>query len=84
MNRLALLFSCPSSVAAAITAVGIMGGQRLEILELDAARMTTGTIHLTSTPYNLPAARYRSLVQGPDGSLYIATDERQIWRVVPN
>lgn len=65
-------------------AIGIMGGQRLEILELDAAGMTTGTTNLTSAPYNLPAARYRSLVQGPDGSLYIATDEGQIWRVVPN
>ncbi len=65
-------------------AVGIMGGQRLEILELDATGMTTGTTNLTSAPYNLPAARYRSLVQGPDGALYIATDAGEIWRVVPN
>ncbi len=65
-------------------AVGIMGGQRLEILELDATGMTTGTTNLTSAPFNLPAARYRSLVQGPDGALYIATDAGEIWRVVPN
>ncbi|MDL1861394.1 PQQ-dependent sugar dehydrogenase [Betaproteobacteria bacterium PRO7] len=65
-------------------AVGIMGGQRLEILELDAAGTGIGTTNLTSAPYNLPAARYRSLVQGPDGSLYIATDAGEIWRVVPN
>ncbi len=25
-----------------------------------------------------------SLVQGPDGNLYIATDAGEIWRVVPN
>lgn len=65
-------------------AVGIMGGQRLEILELDAAGMTVGTTNLTSAPYNLPAARYRSLVQGPDGNLYVATDAGEIWRIVPN
>jgi glucose/arabinose dehydrogenase len=58
-------------------AVGIMGGNRLEILELDAAGMTIG-----NTNGRLPAARYRSLVQGPDGSLYIATDSGEIWRVV--
>ncbi len=60
-------------------AVGIMGGQRLEILELDAAGMAIG-----NTNAGLPAARYRSLVQGPDGNLYIATDAGEIWRVVPN
>ena len=32
----------------------------------------------------LPSNRMRSLVQGPDGNLYIATDEGEIWRVTPN
>jgi glucose/arabinose dehydrogenase len=60
-------------------AVGIMAANRLVILQLDAAGMATGTVHAS-----LPAARYRSLVQGPDGNLYIATDAGEIWRVVPN
>jgi glucose/arabinose dehydrogenase len=59
-------------------AVGIMGGQRLVILELNAAGALVGTTDATLT-----AARYRSLVQGPDGNLYIATDAGEIWRVVP-
>jgi glucose/arabinose dehydrogenase len=65
-------------------AVGIMGAQRLELLTLDAAGMTTATMSLNGAPHNLPGARYRSLVQGPDGSLYIATDGGEIWRLVPN
>jgi glucose/arabinose dehydrogenase len=60
-------------------AVGIMGANRLVILQLDAAGMATGAIDAS-----LPAARYRSLVQAPDGNLYIATDAGEIWRVVPN
>ena len=31
----------------------------------------------------VPAARHRSLVQGPDGALYVATDGGEIWRVAP-
>jgi glucose/arabinose dehydrogenase len=60
-------------------AVGIMGANRLVILQLDAAGMASGAVDAS-----LPAARYRSLVQGPDGALYIATDAGEIWRVVPN
>jgi glucose/arabinose dehydrogenase len=60
-------------------AVGIMGGQRLVILDLDAAGFAVGT-----TDAALPAVRYRSLVQGPDGDLYVATDAGEIWRVTPS
>ncbi len=59
-------------------AVGIMGGSRLEILELDAAGVSTGT-----TNAGLPSTRYRALTQGPDGSLYVATDAGEIWKVTP-
>lgn len=59
--------------------VGIMGGQRLVLL-------TIGADGMASDPTDVPlqAARYRSLVLGPDGSLYIATDAGQIWRVTPS
>jgi aldose sugar dehydrogenase len=59
-------------------AVGIMGGARLEILELDTAGRTTGT-----TGSGLPATRYRGLTLAPDGDLYVATDAGEIWRVTP-
>lgn len=58
--------------------VGIMGGQRLELLTLDAAGMTTATARV-----DVPSARYRALVQAPDGALWIATDGGELWRVVP-
>ena len=61
-------------------AVGVMGDMRLDILQLDAAGMMLSQ----STASGLPAQRMRSLVQGPDGSLYVATDSGEIWRVTPN
>ena len=59
-------------------AVGLMGGSRVEILDLDAAGMA-----VSNTNAGLPSVRYRSLVQGPDGNLYIATDAGEIWKVTP-
>ena len=60
-------------------AVGIMGGSRLKILELDAAGATTSAIDAP-----LPSVRYRGLTLGPDGSLYVVTDAGEIWRVTPS
>ena len=60
-------------------AVGIMAAQRLDILQLDS----DGTTIAQHTVDGLPTARVRSLVQGPDGSLYVATDGGEIWRVTP-
>ena len=59
--------------------VGIMGGQRIAVLQLDAAGTATSNVTVS-----LPAARSRSLVQGPDGYLYVVTDSGEIWRVVPS
>ena len=59
--------------------VSIMAGGRIAVLQLDAAGMTTG-----DSTASLPTTRSRSLVQGPDGSLYVATDAGEIWRVVPS
>ncbi len=63
-------------------AVALMAARRVDVLQLDGGGMTIG-----STTMNLPSRRIRSIVQGPDGSLYMATDEgtgAEIWRVVPN
>jgi len=59
-------------------AVGMMAQGRLRILAIGS----NGNVSGVSTA-NLPQARMRSLVQGPNGDLYIATDEGQIWRVSP-
>jgi len=58
--------------------VGIMGGKRMEILELGQNGNMVGI-----TRANLPSNRIRSTVQGPDGSLYVAIDEGAIWKVTP-
>jgi glucose/arabinose dehydrogenase len=60
-------------------AVSIMGARQLYVLTLDSAGISTN-----ATQVSLAAERYRSLVQGPDGNLYIATDSGEIWRIVPN
>ena len=59
--------------------VSIMNAQRIAVLQLDAGGMATG-----NATVDLPAVRSRSLVQGPDGNLYVATDAGEIWRVVPS
>lgn len=51
----------------------------MEVLTLDASGSTTSTVNS-----GLPGTRYRALVQGPDGNLYVATDAGEIWRVVPS
>ena len=60
-------------------AVGLMGGSRLEILDLDSAGMS-----VSNTNAGLPSVRYRSLVRGPDGNLYVVTDAGEIWKVTPS
>jgi aldose sugar dehydrogenase len=64
--------------------IGIHGtpvGNRLDVLDIaaDGSSATRTTVNLP-----MPAARFRSLVQGPDGSLYVATDEGAISRLAPN
>ncbi|MBC7842630.1 MAG: PQQ-dependent sugar dehydrogenase [Gemmatimonadaceae bacterium] len=60
-------------------AVGLMGGSRVEILDLDTSGSST-----SNTNSGLPSVRYRSLVQGPDGNLYAVTDSGEIWKVTPS
>lgn len=62
-----------------VLAVGIMGDQRLDILQLDSGGAATSA----TTVSGLPTARVRSLVQGLDGALYVATDGGEIWRLMP-
>ena len=64
--------------------VSIMGGQRLVLLELDANGAVIGEKIIGGSGQTIPAARYRSLTIGPDGNLYVSTDDGEIWRVVPS
>jgi aldose sugar dehydrogenase len=60
-------------------AVGIMAGARLVILDLDQAGMATSSVYAA-----LPNVGYRALTLGPDGNLYVATNDGEIWRVTPS
>lgn len=63
--------------------IGIHGtpvGNRLDVLNISADGSTASR---TVVGLPMPAARFRSLVQGPDGNLYIATDEGAISRLTP-
>lgn len=59
-------------------AMGLMRAQRLDILLLDASGAATGVVTA-----DLPATRWRSLVQGPDGALWGSSDDGRILRVAP-
>lgn len=59
--------------------VGIMGATRIVVLQINAQNQLVGSINS-----GLPSERARSLVQGPDGNLYVAAENSDvIWRVVP-
>ncbi len=67
-----------------LTGIGIHGtpvGNRLDLLNI-AAHGTSATRTTVNLP--MPAARFRSVVQGPDGNLYVAVDEGTISRLTPN
>jgi aldose sugar dehydrogenase len=59
-------------------AVGFLSGRRVDVLQLDEAGRAT-----SHTRMDLPRQRMRALVQAPDGSLYVAVDEGEIWRLSP-
>lgn len=59
--------------------VSLMRGQRIAVLQLDAAGKT-----VADASVDLPSTRTRALVQGPDGNLYTANDDGEIWRVAPH
>ncbi|MEL6197607.1 MAG: PQQ-dependent sugar dehydrogenase [Pseudomonadota bacterium] len=71
-------------------AVGIMGigfggtavGQRIEVIELSDDGLTVGEVVAMDLP--IPPGRFRSVVQAPDGSLYVAQDQGEIHQLIPN
>ncbi len=64
--------------------IGIHGtpvGNRIDVLNI-AADGLSATRTTVSLP--IPAGRFRSLVQGPDGDLYASTDGGDLYRMKPN
>lgn len=55
-------------------------GNRLDVLDIAADGLSAKR---TTVKLPMPAARFRSLVQGPDGNLYVAIDEGTIYRLTP-
>jgi glucose/arabinose dehydrogenase len=59
--------------------IGFLAGQRIDVLNV-----SPGGVPASVTTADLPSVRYRGLVQGPNGYLYVITDADKIWQVVPN
>lgn len=70
-------------------AVGVMGigfggtpiGQRIDVIEL--SEDGTELVDVTEMTLPMETGRFRSLVLGPDGSLYAAVDEGMIHKLTP-
>ncbi len=71
--------------------VGVMGigfggtpiGQRIDVFEFSDTLDEVYDVVEMTLPASMDAGRFRSLVLGPDGSLYIAVDEGMIHRLTP-
>ncbi|WP_421707509.1 PQQ-dependent sugar dehydrogenase [Algihabitans sp.] len=71
-------------------AVGIMGigfggtplDMRIDVLDLAEDGLSVTEVTTMSLP--MTAGRFRSVVQGPDGHLYAAVDQGEIYRLTPN
>ncbi len=60
-------------------AVGIMGARRLDLVEVIEGDKLGEIMTL-----DFPDERVRSLVQGPNGNLFVMTDSGNIWELQPN
>ena len=70
-------------------AVGVMGigfggtavGMRIDVLDLAEDGQSVNEV--ITLPLPTVAGRFRSVVQGPDGALYAAVDQGEIYRIMP-
>ncbi len=63
--------------------IGIHGtpvGNRLDVLDIPADGLSAKR---TTISLPMPAGRFRTVVQGPDGDLYVGTDQGDIYRLSP-
>lgn len=72
--------------------VGLMGigfggtpiGQRIDVVEMSSNDDGISVVDVTEMTLPMEAGRFRSLVMGPDGSLYAAVDEGMIHKFTPS
>lgn len=72
------------AMAVTYLGIGIHGtpvGNRIDLLTIPADGLNAAR---TSLPLPMPASRFRSAVQGPDGNLYLGTDQGEIYQLRPN
>jgi aldose sugar dehydrogenase len=66
------------------TGIGIHGtpvGNRLDVLDIKPDGLSASR---TTIPLPMPAGRFRSVVQGLDGSMYVSTDQGDLYQLKPN
>ncbi|MEM1372795.1 MAG: PQQ-dependent sugar dehydrogenase [Pseudomonadota bacterium] len=71
--------------------VGLMGigfggtpiGQRMDVFLLDDEDLSVADVMEMTLPAGMDAGRFRSVVLGPEGSLYAAVDEGMIHKLTP-
>lgn len=71
-------------MVAGILGIGFGGtpvGQRIDVIDLAADGQSVNSVEAMTLP--IPPARFRSVVLGPDGNLYVATDEGDIVALSP-
>jgi glucose/arabinose dehydrogenase len=69
--------------------VGFMGigfgdtpvGQRIDVIDIAEDGLSVNDV--TEMPLPMEPGRFRALVQGPDGNLYAAVDEGEIYQIMP-
>jgi glucose/arabinose dehydrogenase len=69
--------------------VGFMGigfggtpvGQRINLIDIAKDGLSVNDV--AEMPLPMGPARFRAIVQGPDGDLYIAVDQGDIYRITP-
>ena len=57
-------------------------GQRIDLIDLAEDGLSVNDV--SEMPLPMEPGRYRSVVLGPDGNLYAAMDEGEIYQIVPN
>jgi aldose sugar dehydrogenase len=71
--------------------VGIMGigfggtpvGQRMDVIDLTEGGLDVNEVIEMPLPDGVEPGRFRSVVQGPEGDLYVAVDEGEVYRISP-
>ena len=76
--------ACNGRLAVSFMGIGFGGtqvGMRVDVLDIAADGKSVKSVTTVSMP--MQSGRFRSLVQGPDGNLYAAVDQGEIYKLSP-